>query len=135
MKWSSWIFNMANKVFITEIHEMGEDSSHFDDVLFRHWPIAEISYETDRLHNLCRIAIRGIDNFVGKWHISYQKTFIFKLSDGKEIRFDTPDGKCLMHETNVEVGRDIMKFIDEFNNGVFDGPQLKVSNEVEFMDI
>ena len=78
----------------------------------------------------------GSDNFVGKWNMSYQKTFVFKLSDGNEIRFDTVDGEGIGHTvTNAEVGRDIMKFIDEFNHGAFDNSQLEVANEVEFMDI
>ena len=78
----------------------------------------------------------GSDNFVGKWNISYQKTFVFQLSSGKEVRFDTTDGDGMGHfVTNAEVGRDIMKFIDEFNQGKFDYSQLEVANEVEFMDI
>lgn len=126
---------MANKVVITEIHEIAVGSSGFYRVLCNHWPIVEISYTTTRDNNLNRIIVRGIDNFVGKWNMSYQKTFVFKLSDGKEVRFDTIDGEGIAYADNVEVGRDIMKFIDEFNHGVFDGPQLEVSNEVEFMDI
>lgn len=125
---------MANKVVISEIHEISADSSEFYNVLYRHWPIVELSYDT-REGRLNRIIMTGDDNFVAKWNMSYQKTFVFKLSDGKEIRFDTPDGEGIGHGTNVEVGRDIMKFIDEFNRGEFDGPQLEVSNEVEFMDI
>lgn len=134
MKWSSWIFNMANKVVITEILEIAAGSAGFYKVLCNHWPIVEISYTTSG-NNLHRIIARGIDNFVGKWNMSYQKTFIFKLSDGKEVRFDTMDGEGIAYGNNVKVGRDIMKFIDDFNHGVFDGPQLEVSNEVEFMDI
>ena len=71
-----------------------------------------------------------------KYKMSYQKTFVFQLYNGKEIRFDTADGEGIGHfSTNAEIGRDIMKFIDEFNQGKFDGSQLEVSNEVEFMDI
>lgn len=137
MKWSSWIFNMANKVVISEIKEISFDDSRFYSVLPNHWPIVKLSYDADREHNyLKRIFITGDDNFSGKWNISYQKTFVFKLSNGKEIRFDTADAKGIGHfTTNAEVGRDIMKFIDEFNHGKFDGLQLEVSNEVEFMDI
>lgn len=134
MKWSSWIFNMANKVVITEILEIAAGSPGFYKVFCHHWPIAEITYITMD-NSLKRIIVRGIDNFVCKWNMSYQKTFIFKLSDGKEVRFDTMDGEGLAYGNNVKVGRDIMKFIDDFNHGVFDGPQLEVSNEVEFMDI
>jgi len=137
MKWSSWIFNMENKVVITEIHEISADSSEFYDVLYRHWPIVKLSYDVDRERNyLKRIIMTGSDNWVAKWNMSYQKTFVFKLSNGKEIRFDTVDGEGIGHfVTNAEVGRDIMKFIDEFNQGKFDGSQLEVTNEVEFMDI
>ena len=128
---------MANNVFITEILEIAVGSTRPYKVLNNHWPIVKISYVTDREHNyLERIDMTGIDNFVGRWNISYQKTFVFKLSDGKEIRFDTPDGDGIGHTvTNAEVGRDIMKFIDEFNHGAYDGSQLEVANEVEFMDI
>lgn len=128
---------MANEVFITEVSEIAVGSTKFYKVLSNHWPIVKISYATDREHNyLDRIDMTGIDNFVGRWNVSYQKTFVFKLSNGKEIRFDTPDGEGIGHTaTNAEVGRDIMKFIDEFNNGKYDGSQLEVANEVEFMDI
>ena len=128
---------MANKVVISEIHEIAVGSEGFYAVLCNHWPIVKISYDTNREHNyLDKIIMTGIDNFVCRWNVSYQKTFVFKLSDGKEIRFDTPDGEGIGHNiTNDQVGRDIMKFIDEFNHGVFDGSQLEVANEVEFMDI
>lgn len=128
---------MVNKVFITEIHEIATDSSEFYDVLYNHWPIVKLSYDTYRENNyLKRIIMTGSDNYVAKWNMSYQKTFVFKLSNGKEIRFDTMDGEGIGHTaTNAEVGRDIMKFIDEFNNGKYDGSQLEVANEVEFMDI
>lgn len=134
---------MANKVVITEIQEIAADSSKFYAVMFNHWPIVKISYETKILYEvdgernyLKRIIVTGKDNYTGKWNVSYQKTLVFKLSNGKEIRFNTADGEGIGHiATNAEVGRDIMKFIDEFNNGTFDGSQLEVSNEVEFMDI
>lgn len=128
---------MANKVFITEIDEIAVGSTRFYKVLSNHWPIVKLSYDADREHNyLNRIIMTGSDNFVGKWNISYQTTFVFKLSNGKEVRFDTTDGHGIDHNiTNVEVGRDIMKFIDEFNHGAFDYSQLEVANEVEFMDI
>ena len=128
---------MANKVVITKIHEIAADSSEFYDVLYRHWPIVKLSYDVDRERNyLNRIIMTGDDGFVAKWNMSYQKTFVFKLSNGKEVRFDTTDGEGIGHfSTNAEVGRNIMKFIDDFNHGEFDSPQLEVSNEVEFMDI
>ena len=128
---------MTNKVVITEIHEIAADSSEFYAVLYNHWPIVKISYETYREDGcLKRIIMTGDDGFVAKWNMSYQKTFVFKLSNGKEVRFDTTDGEGIGHfSTNAEVGRDIMKFIDEFNNGKFDGSQLEVANEAEFMDI
>lgn len=129
---------MANKVFITSIHEITPGSNEFYPVLHRHWPFAKISYgDNDRENNyLTRIILAGDDNKVFDWYVSYQKTLIFRLSDGKEIRFDTADGEAINHfGTNAEVGRDIMKFIDEFNSGKFDRPQLQVYNEVELMDI
>ena len=128
---------MANDVFITEVSEIAVGSTRFYKVLSNHWPIVKLSYDADRERNyLNRIIMTGSDNFVGKWNISYQTTFVFKLSNGKEVRFDTPDGHGIDHNiTNVEVGRDIMKFIDEFNHGAFDYSQLEVANEVEFMDI
>ena len=128
---------MENKVYITEILETAVGSSGFYKVLSNHWPIVKLSYDADRERNyLKRIIMTGSDNFVAKWNISYQKTFVFQLSNGKEVRFDTTDGDGIGHfVTNAEVGRDIMKFIDEFNQGKFEYSQLKVANEVEFMDI
>ena len=129
---------MANKVFIASIHEISADSNVLYPVLPRHWPIAKISYDDDDRENnyLSHIILTCSDNKVFDWYVSYQKAFIFRLSDGNEIRFDTADGKEIGNSgTNAEVGRDIMKFIDEFNSGMFDGPQLQVYDEVEFMDI
>ena len=128
---------MNEKVVIAEIQEIACDDTAFWPVLPRHWPIVEISYDADREHNyLKRILMTGVDGYKGKWNVSYQKTFVFKLSNGKEVRFDTTDGEGMGHVvTNADVGRAIMKFIDDFNHGEFDGPQLKVSDEVEFMDI
>lgn len=129
---------MENKVFITSIHEISAVSNKLYPVLDRHWPIAKISYgDNDRENNyLTRIILASDDNKVFDWYVSYQKTLIFKLSDGNEFRFETADGKAIDHfGTNAEVGRNIMKFIDEFNSGMFDGPQVQVYDEVEFMDI
>lgn len=133
---------MTNKVFIASIHEISADSNKLYPVLPRHWPIVKISYgDDDRENNyLSRIILTCVGNTlfnkIFDWYVSYQKAFIFRLSDGNEIRFDTADGKEIGHSgTNAEVGRDIMKFIDKFNSGMFDGPQLQVYDEVEFMDI
>lgn len=129
---------MTNKVFITSIHEISAVSNVLYPVLPRHWPIAKISYDDDDRENnyLSSIILTSSDNAVLYWCISYQKTFIFRLSNGKEIRFDTADGKAIDHsDTNAKVGRDIMNFIDEFNSGTLDGPQLQVYDDVEFMDI
>ena len=128
---------MENKVVISKIYEIAVDSSEYYGVLSNHWPIVKLSYDADRERNyLKRIIMTGSDNFVAKWNISYQKTFVFQLSSGKEVRFDTTDGDGMGHlVTNAEVGRDIMKFIDEFNQGKFEYSQLEVANEVEFMDI
>ena len=84
---------MENKVVITKIYEIAVDSSEFYGVLSNHWPIVKLSYDADRERNyLKRIIMTGDDGFVAKWNISYQKTFIFQLSNGKEVRFDTTDG-------------------------------------------
>ena len=130
---------MANKVFITSIHEITVDSDELYPVLPKYWPIEKISYygDDDRARNYlsCIILTCG-DNKVFYWYVSYQKAFIFRLSDGREIRFDTADGNAIDNlGNNAEVGRDIMNFIDDFNRGKFDGSQLQVYNDVEFMDI
>lgn len=137
-----YIIVMSEKVVISEIQEIAADSSAFYAVLFNHWPIEKISYETkisyeaDGEHNyLRRIIVTGKDNFARKWNVSYQKTLVFKLSNGREFRFDTTDGEGIGRITNADVGMAIMKFIDDFNHGEFNGPQLEVTNEVEFMDI
>ena len=131
---------MANKVFITSIYEINADSNILYPVLHRHWPIVKISYGENDRDYLSRIILTCDDNKIFNkvfdWYVSYQRAFIFRLSGGNEFRFETADGKAIdQFGTNAKVGRDIMKFIDEFNSGKFDDPQLQVYDEVEFMDI
>lgn len=46
-----------------------------------------------------------------------------------------PDNKACGNNADTPFIKELIKFIDSFNNGEFDEPELKLIDEVEFMDI
>lgn len=121
---------MDKKLYISKIFE---DDNY--PVLSRLWPIKKITYGIDPDENSLKYLCFHSSDEKGAWCISYQRNFVFVLSNNKEIKISTPDNKECGQNTDTPFIKDLIKFIDSFNNGEFDEPELKLIDEVEFMDI
>lgn len=127
---------MAEKIYISKIFENDKLI-----VLSRLWPITKISYVINRAENilecLCFYSNADFDGNADKgfWQISYQKNFVFILSNNKKIKISTPNNKACGNNIDTPFIKELIKFIDSFNHGDFDGSDLRLINEVEFMDI
>lgn len=121
---------MDEKIYISKVFE---DDSFM--VLPRLWPIKKITYRIDPDENSLKYLCFHSSDGKGAWSISYQRNFVFVLSNNKEIKISTPDNKECGQNTDTSFIKDLIKFIDSFNNGEFDEPELKLIDEVEFMDI
>ena len=121
---------MNEKIYISKVFE--NDNCI---VLSRVWPIKKITYKIDPDENsLDYLCFHGSDE-KSIWCVSYQRNFVFVLSNNKEIKISTPDNKECGKNADTPFIKELIKFIDSFNNGEFDEPELKLIDEVEFMDI
>lgn len=104
-------------------------------VLSRLWPIKKITYkivpDENRLAYLC---FHSSDEKC-IWCVSYQRNFVFVLSNNKEIKISMPDNSACGENVDTPFIKELINFIDSFNNGEFDKPELRLIDEVEFMDI
>ena len=121
---------MDKKLYISKIFE---DDNY--PVLSRLWPIKKITYGIDPDENSLKYLCFHSSDEKGAWCVSYQRNFVFVLSNNKEIKISTPDNKECGQNTDKSFIKELIKFIDSFNNGEFDEPELKLIDEVEFMDI
>lgn len=121
---------MDEKIYISKVFE---DDNRI--VLSRLWPIKKITYKIvpneNRLVYLC---FHGSDA-KGIWCVSYQRNFVFVLSNNKEIKISMPDNRACWENADTPFIKELIKFIDSFNNGEFDESELRLIDEVEFMDI
>lgn len=122
---------MDEKIYISKVFE---DNNY--KVLSRLWPITKITYKIipgeNRLEYLCFYSSAGSRD---SWLISYQRNFVFVLSNNKEIKISTPDNEECGNNIDTPCIKELIKFIDSFNNGEFDNHKLELIDEVEFMDI
>ena len=121
---------MDKKIYISKVFE---DDSYM--VLSRLWPIKKITYRIDPDENGLKYLCFHSSDEKGAWCISYQRNFVFVLSNNKEIKISMLDNKACGQNTDTPFIKDLIKFIDSFNNGEFDESELKLIDEVEFMDI
>lgn len=121
---------MNEKIYISKVFE---DDNHI--VLSRLWPIKKITYRIDTNENSLKYLCFHSSDEKGAWCISYQRNFVFVLSNNKEIKISTPDNKECGKNTDTPFIKELINFIDSFNNGEFDESELKLIDEVEFMDI
>ena len=122
---------MDEKIYISKVFE----DNHYM-VLSKLWPITKITYkiipDKNKLEHLC---FHSSDGSRGIWLISYQRNFIFVLSNNKEIKISTPDNEECGKNIDTPFIKELIKFVDSFNNGEFDDHKLELIDEVEFMDI
>lgn len=120
---------MNEKIYISKVFE---NDNHI--VLSRLWPIKKITYRIDPDDSLKYLCFHSSDD-KGVWCVSYQRNFVFVLSNNKEIKISMPDNKACGENADTPFIKELINFIDSFNNGEFDKPELKLIDEVEFMDI
>lgn len=121
---------MDEKIYISKVFE---DDNHI--VLSRLWPIKKITYWIDPYENSLKYLCFHSSDEKGIWCVSYQRNFVFVLSNNKEIKISMPDNKACGENTDTPFIKELINFIDSFNNAEFDKPELKLIDEVEFMDI
>ena len=69
----------------------------------------------------------------GRYHIGYQKSFKVRLQDGQEFEFKGTVGKIA---DDMEFNEEFLRFVEDYHNGKYEsGSKLRVTSEVEFMDI
>ena len=69
----------------------------------------------------------------GRYYIGYQKSFMVRLQDGQEFEFSGTVGRIGDDE---EFNKEFLRFVEAFHNGEYEpGSKLRVTSEVEFMDI
>lgn len=121
---------MYEKIYVSKVFE---DDNYM--VLSRLWPIKKITYWIDPDENSLKYLCFHSSEGKGAWSISYQRNFVFVLSNNKEIKISTPNNKECGKNVDTPFIKELIKFIDSFNNGEFDESELKLIDEVEFMDI
>lgn len=121
---------MDEKIYISKVFE---DDNNM--VLSRLWPIKKITYWIDPDENSLNYLYFHSSEGKGAWCISYQRNFVFVLSNNRKIKISMPDNKACGKNADTPFIKELIKFIDSFNNGEFDEPELKLIDEVEFMDI
>lgn len=69
----------------------------------------------------------------GRYYIGYQKSFKIRLQDGQVFRFKGTAGKI---QNDMEFNEEFLRFVKDYHNGKYEpGSSLRVTSEVEFMDI
>ena len=69
----------------------------------------------------------------GRYYIGYQKSFKIRLQDGQSFEFKGTVGE-IAHD--MEFNEEFLRFVEDFHNGKYEsGSKLRVTSEVEFMDI
>ena len=69
----------------------------------------------------------------GRYYLGYQKSFKFRLLDGREFGFK---GTVSNIENDAEFNEEFLRFVEDYHNSKYEpGSKLHVTSEVEFMDI
>ena len=69
----------------------------------------------------------------GRYHIGYQKSFKVRLQDGQVFEFKGTVGRIA---DDMEFNNEFLRFVEDYHNGKHEpGSKLRVTSEVEFMDI
>ena len=69
----------------------------------------------------------------GRYYIGYQKSFKVRLQDGQEFEFSGTVGDI---GDDMEFNEEFLRFVEDYHNSKYEpGSKLRVTSEVEFMDI
>lgn len=69
----------------------------------------------------------------GIYYIGYQKSFKIRLKDGQVFRFK---GTVGVIGNDMEFNNEFLRFVEDYHNSKYEsGSKLRVTSEVEFMDI
>ena len=70
---------------------------------------------------------------LGRYHIGYQKSFKVRLQDGQVFEFKGMVGRI---DDDMEFNNEFLRFVEDYHNSKYEpGSKLRVTSEVEFMDI
>ena len=87
--------------------------------------VERIDLETEKMNPL--------GGSFGRYHIGYQKSFKVRLQDGQEFEFKGMVGRI---GDDMEFNNEFLRFVEDYHNGKYEpGSKLRVTSEVEFMDI
>ena len=87
--------------------------------------VERIDLETEKMNPL--------GGSFGRYHIGYQKSFKVRLQDGQEFEFKVMVGRI---GDDMEFNNEFLRFVEDYHNSKYEpGSKLRVTSEVEFMDI
>ena len=87
--------------------------------------VERIDLETEKMNPL--------GGSFGRYHIGYQKSFKVRLQDGQEFEFKGMVGRI---GDDMEFNNEFLRFVEDYHNSKYEpGSKLRVTSEVEFMDI
>ena len=84
-----------------------------------------IDFETEKMN--------PFGSSFGRYYIGYQKSFKVRLQDGQEFEFSGTVGDI---GDDMEFNNEFLRFVEDYHNSKYEpGSKLRVTSEVEFMDI
>ena len=70
---------------------------------------------------------------LGRYYVGYQKSFKVRLQDGQVFGFKGMVGRI---GDDMEFNNEFLRFVEDYHNNKYEpGSKLRVTSEVEFMDI
>ena len=83
--------------------------------------------------NLETEKINQLDSRLGRYYVGYQKSFKVRLQDGQVFGFKGMVGRI---GDDMEFNNEFLRFVEDYHNSKYEpGSKLRVTSEVEFMDI
>ena len=77
--------------------------------------------------------INQLGSRLGRYYVGYQGSFKVRLQDGQEFEFKGTVGRI---GDDMEFNNEFLRFVEDYHNSKYEpGSKLRVTSEVEFMDI
>lgn len=77
--------------------------------------------------------INQLGSRFGRYYVGYQKSFKVRLQDGQVFGFKGTVGRI---GDDMEFNNEFLRFVEDYHNSKYEpGSKLRVTSEVEFMDI